>query len=139
MNKILIFVVMLTSAGMNAQPADYPVYENHNMVDYGPLVFRYVVGRAIDPGGAPLPGGNIGLFTEQDHRLVASTRTDAEGNFHLHGVAPGHYRLVAHFDGCCPANVRVRLARWPRGGVGRRLVIHGVVGAIDTCSYGSYK
>jgi hypothetical protein len=121
-----------------AQSSDVPRYENHNMIDYGPLVFRSVGGVVVDSAGVVVPGATIGVFTDVDHKLVTKTTTDARGSFTLQHISSGRYRLVAHFNGFCPANVPVRIVSWPHGGIGRRLVIHAVAGAIDTCSYGAY-
>ena len=48
-------------------------YQNNNNIDYGPLVFRNLSGYDIDPASARMAGGCIGLFAEEDHRLVAAT------------------------------------------------------------------
>jgi hypothetical protein len=138
--KIQIAILVLTLAALGAaQTSNVPNYENHNMIDYGPLVFRSISGVIIDPTGVAMPGGSIGLFTEHDHKLLANSTTDTNGSFTLQHVFPGRYRLVAHFDGFCPANVRIEIVSWPRGGLKRKLVIHGVLPAIDSCSYGAYK
>ena len=116
-----------------------PTYQNHNMIDYGPLVFRTLSGRAIDPTSAQVPGGCIGLFSDEGHRLIASAETDQEGNFAFPALAPGRYRLVAQCAGFCVANVPLRIVRWPRGRSHRKLVLHMKMAAIDACSYGDYK
>ncbi len=116
-----------------------PTYQNHNMIDYGPLVFRSLSGRAVDPNSVPMAAGSVGLFAEEDHRLVATTQTDQDGSFKLAAIAPGRYRLVAEFRGFCVANVPLRIVLWPRGGLRRKLVLHMRTTAIDTCSFGSYK
>jgi hypothetical protein len=109
------------------------------MIDYGPLVFRSLSGRALDPSSVQVPGGCIGLFTEDDHRLVGATETDQSGNYTFPAVTPGKYRLVVSCDGLCVANVPLRIVRWPRGGLYRKLILHMGAGAIDSCSYGSYR
>jgi hypothetical protein len=114
-----------------------PTYQNHNVVDYGPLVFRSLSGRAIDPNSAGI-AGCIGLFSEDGHRLVAATNTDQGGHFAFPAIAPGRYRLVARCDGLCIANVPVRVVRWPHGSH-RKLVLHMQPGAVDGCSFGGYK
>jgi hypothetical protein len=115
-----------------------PTYQNHNMIDYGPLVFRNLSGRAIDPSSAEVPGACLGLFTEDGHRLVAVTETDQDGNFAFATVEPGRYRLVARYDSLCTANIPLKIVRWPRGRQ-RELVLHMKGRGIDQCSYGDYK
>ena len=114
-------------------------YQNHNMVDYGPLVFRHLSGRAIDPASVEIPGVCVGIFTEREHRLIATAVSDQDGKFALPAIPAGRYRLVAIFPGFCAANVPVKIVRWPRGDSKSRLVLHTVLPAIDACSYGDYK
>ena len=140
MRKTQIAIIVLVLAALGAaQTSTVPNYENHNMIDYGPLVFRRIGGVIVDPAGVAMSGASVGLFTEHDHKLIATTTTDTNGGFNLRHVSPGRYRLVAHFDGFCPANVGIVIVSWPRGGLKRKLVIHGVLPAIDSCSYGAYK
>jgi protocatechuate 3,4-dioxygenase beta subunit len=136
--RVTLVALALVALG-TAQSPNVTTYENHNMIDYGPLVFRSIRGVVVDPANVAMPGASIGVFTERDHKLVANTRTNTNGSFDFQHISPGRYRLVVHFDGFCPANVPIRIVTWPHGRSGRRLVIHGVVGAIDTCSYGAYK
>jgi hypothetical protein len=53
----------------------------------------------------------MGLFPEEDHRLVAATAADQDGNFSFAAVVPGSYRLVFDFRGYCAANVPLRIVR----------------------------
>jgi hypothetical protein len=85
----------------------------------------------------------VGLFTEEGHRLVASTEADSEGRFKLRAVPAGRYRLVVRDPTCllCVANVPLKVIHG-RGGVNYRrgaLVIHMRPGGIDDCSYGELK
>jgi Carboxypeptidase regulatory-like domain len=136
-----IFLLAITVSTCQAQELAEkcaPTYQNHNMVDYGPLVFRKVSGRAIDPSSEEMPGACLGLFTDDGQRLVTVARTDQSGNFALTAIPPGRYRLVADVRGFCVANIRLRIVRWPRV-AHRELVLHMKPGAIDACSYGGYK
>jgi hypothetical protein len=137
----VVFLALTASACRAQEPAGKcsPAYQNNNNIDYGPLVFRNLSGYDIDPASVRMAGGCIGLFTEEDHRLVAATTADQDGNFLFAAVVPGRYRLVVDFRGYCAANVPLRIVRWPRGGWGRKLVVHMNVGHIDTCSVGDYK
>jgi hypothetical protein len=132
-------VAFVTGALAVAQAADIPKYENRNMVDYGPLVFRGLAGQATDPSGVPVPGASVALFTKTDHKLVASAVTDESGRFRLPHVSRGRFRVVVHFDSFCPANVPVSIVWWPRGGIARKLQIHLSPDGIDSCSFGAYK
>jgi hypothetical protein len=136
---VLFALTVSVSTAQESNGKCVPTYQDHNMIDYGPLVFRNLSGHDIDPYSVRMAGGCIGLFTEEDHRLVATTQTDQDGNFAFAKTAPGRYRLVVVFPGFCVANVPLRVVHWPRGGRLRRLVLHMMLGAIDTCSYGDYE
>ncbi len=118
-----------------------PTYQNHNAIDYGPLVFRNLSGWAIAPAAAAerISGACLGLFTEEEHRLVAVFETGPDGSFAFAALAPRRYRLVAQCEGLCVANVPLKIVRWPQGGWHRRLVLHMNVQGIDACSHGAYK
>jgi hypothetical protein len=107
------------------------------------LSLRSVSGRAIAQDSVSVPYVCLGLFTEKDHRLIATGIADEEGYFQLRNIPAGVYRLVVKdsYGGFCTANVRIRIARWPRGGIfkRKRLIIHMRVAGVDTCSYGDYK
>ena len=137
----VVFLALTASACRAQQRAGKcsPAYQNNNNIDYGPLVFRNLSGYDIDPASARTAGGCIGLFAEEDHRLVAATAADQDGNFSFAAVVPGRYRLVVDFRGYCAANVPLRIVRWPRGGWHRKLVVHMSVGDIDACSVGDYE
>jgi hypothetical protein len=137
----VVFLLLAVSVSRAQESTEKctPTYQNHNMVDYGPLVLRNLSGYDIDPYSARMAGGCISLFTEKDHQLVATIRADKDGNFAFATVSPGRYRLVVDFRGFCVANVPLKIVRWPRGGLRRKLVLHMMLGAIDTCSYGGYK
>lgn len=122
-------------------------YENNNQVDPSPFSIRVIAGRAISEVGGPaeeigpLPGACLGLFTAQDHRLVATTVTNEEGRFQFDRVQVGEYRLVVRAAGHCVANVPLRIIRPTRVGTRQRrqIVLHMRPASIDTCSYGSYR
>jgi hypothetical protein len=116
------------------------VYENHNQVDYGPLKLEAVEGTSvIDVGGKVVQQGIVeacyGLFTENGHKLLVNIKADAQGNFRLKNIPPGHYRLVATLEGLCTANVPLMIVKGslrPKP----RLLIHFHPAGVDTCSYG---
>src|SRR6185369_9547339 len=53
-------------------------YENHNSVDYGPLVVQEVKGTIVDPQQGPVPRVCVGLFTEKEHRVLATVQSDTK-------------------------------------------------------------
>jgi hypothetical protein len=122
--------------------AEQIVYGNHNQVDYGPLILRRVTGSTIvETGESEIPGVGLVLFSEEEHKRVAMTAADDNGEFSFEHVPPGDYRLVASYPGFPLANVPVKVVRWPRGGFlkSRSLVIHLELPGIDHCSYGAYR
>ena len=109
-------------------------YLDKNQVDPPALKISRVAGVAKDSQGVAIPSVQILLFTEQDHKLMATAVTDKEGEFFLEDVPEGRYRLVAKSI-FCPANVPI----WVRRTGKKYLYLHMVVGGIDTCSYGTLK
>lgn len=114
------------------------LYENHNQIDYGPLKVEVVqgtsdiqVGTQKQPG---VPGACLVLFTEKDHRLVASVKADADGRFELKDVAPGRYRLLARAEGFCTANIPLEVVKSARHHKAE-ILVHFRPAGIDTCSY----
>ena len=148
---VCFFLVPLAVAQQQKNLCDSPIkYESRNQVDPPPLSVSVVSGRVINEVGAlgdspkevgPVDGACIGLFTEKDHQLIASTNADDEGRFRLNKVPVGRYRLVVRAGSLCVANVPLRVIRGARdkAGESRQLVIHMRAAGIDTCSYGDYK
>jgi hypothetical protein len=116
-------------------------YQSQNQVDYGPLTVRRIVGLVKDKDGVPVPHTCVGVFTEPGHLLASSVETDENGSFALGKVKPGRYRLVAKYDHFGVANVLLKLASWPSGGVmhNRVLVVHLISRSIDTTSYVDFR
>jgi hypothetical protein len=116
-------------------------YENHNQVDYGPIGLRHVQGVVLDSSSVPIPQACLGLFTESDHNLILSTKSDEDGQFTLAIVPAGAYRLVARYDGFGVANIRLKIGGWPSGGFFKvaPLYIHMRPSGIDTTSYGDRR
>jgi hypothetical protein len=132
------FSVVAQQTSGNCPPFEY---SNHKQVETSQLTVRAIVGRAIDPNHVTIAQGCVGLFTEPGHQLIKTIALDDSGNFFLRDVNPGRYRLLVYVAGFCTANVRLRIAKWPRGGlIARRTVaVHMEPQAIDTCSYIYYK
>lgn len=108
-------------------------YEHHNQVDYGPLIVQEVRGTITDPQQVALPKVCVGIFTEKDHKLVATTESDADGKFSLQSVPPGQYRLVVKADPLCAANVPLQVVKSQEKK--QVLRVHMKPRGLDSCSY----
>ena len=132
----LLCVVAVVRGQQPPSPTDTPMeYEDQNQIDYKALTLHTVAGNAHDEQGVAVPTVRLGLFTESDHKLVASTEGAADGTFKFANVAPGLYRLVAKYDGFCPANVPIRVIRG--GSPNRGVDLHMKPRGLDSCSYGT--
>ena len=145
---VVAFIGLSASAQEKVEPRQMQIkYENKNQVDPKPLSVRVLSGRVISEVGeigaaqetGAIPGARIGLFTEQERRLVATTVADAEGRFKLAIVPPGKYRLVVHVVGLCVANVPLQVVKSSSGKDQKQIVVHMRPAGIDTCSYGDDK
>jgi len=108
-------------------------YENNNQADYGPLVIQKVKGAIKDVGQVAVPKACVAVFTEKEHKLLATTESDANGKFSLDGLPPGRYRLVVKSDPLCAANVPLRVVK--RGKRNEILQVHMKPRGLDSCSY----
>lgn len=144
-----IMVLGLSVQAQQSKPCNITmVYDNHNQVDPSRFSVTRVSGLVISEVGrdqakeiGPLPGACVGLFTEQDHRLVATTVTDQEGRFQFSTISSGEYRLVVQAKPLCLANLPLRVLRHSHSAASkqRHLIIHMRPAGIDDCSYGEYK
>jgi hypothetical protein len=108
-------------------------YENHNQIDYGPLVVQDVKGTITDLQQVAIPKVCAGIFTEKDHKLIATTESDADGKFSLQSVPPGRYRIVVKADPLCAANVPLRVVKGQKQK--QVLQVHMKPRGLDSCSY----
>lgn len=116
--------------------SDKPMaYENHNQTDYSALTLRTVGGMARDEQGVPTPEVLFGLFTDKDHRLMATVRSASDGTFRFRDVAPGPYRLVVKYDGFCSANIPISVSR--HASLKEDVDVHMKPAGLDSCSYGT--
>src|SRR6267143_3809167 len=81
------------SAQQNSPPCGEMKYEDRNMIDYGPLRISAVRGSAKDFQGFATRNACVGVFSEADHKLVATTKATSEGLFEIPNIPNGHYRL----------------------------------------------
>jgi hypothetical protein len=112
-------------------------YENRNQTDYGPLRVSAVRGTAKDAQGVAVPKVCVGIFTETDHKLIASTQTDDNGHFNFKNIPEGNYRLVAKYEGFSPANAKLRIER--RSRKKKSLAVQMRFAGLDTSSYVELK
>jgi len=96
-----------------------------------------VRGEAADAQSVPVPQVCVGIFTDVDHKLIASTETDESGGFHFDGIPGGSYRLVASYDGFSVANAKVRVE--PKVNQKKRLALHMRFAGIDSTSFFELK
>jgi hypothetical protein len=108
-------------------------YENHNQIDYGPLVVQDVKGTITDQQHNAVPRVCVGVFSEKDHKLVVATESDADGNFSLQTTPPGRYRLVVKADPLCAANAPLHVVKHKR----EKQVLQVIMKprGLDSCSY----
>jgi hypothetical protein len=108
-------------------------YENHNQIDYGPLVVQVVEGTITDPQKGAVPKAWVCIFTEKDHKLVAATQSDVDGKFSLQSLTAGWYRLVVKAEPLCAANVPLRVVKSQKNKP--VLQVHMKPRGLDSCSY----
>lgn len=111
-------------------------YEDRNQADYTLRVHAIQGTGEIDVGHKKRWDASDAcyiLFTDQDHKLVASFRGAIDGHFGLKG-APDFYRLVARAETLCPANMRLQVIKSSRSA--EKILVHFVAQGIDDCSYG---
>jgi hypothetical protein len=150
MKRAIILTVLLPVfsllAGAQQPICRSPIeYGNRNQVNPKRSSVRGLSGRVVSEVGdpakeiGPVPAC-LGLFTEKDHRLVATAVADEEGRFKFKSVASGRYRLVVRDpqNAFCLANMPLHIVGWPRGTT-KSLVIHMRPSGIDDCSYGDFK
>lgn len=134
---LIVAAALLAAPSFAQQKADslcMAEYENHNQVDYGPLIVQEVKGTIMDPQQGAVPKVCVGIFTEKDHNLVATTESDADGKFSLQSVPPGRYRLVVKADPLCAANVPLQVVKHRKKK--HALLVHMKPRGLDSCSYG---
>ncbi len=149
--QVFLLSALLVTSAVAQEPSNrcrpQMSYENHNQVDPHRLSLRELFGRVVTEVGEPAqeigPGSGtcLGLFTEQDHRLVTMATADKDGRFHFGTVPAGKYRLVVRAESLCVANVPVQIVAksGSRKQKNNQIVVHMRPAGIDTCSYADYK
>ena len=98
LKAVFCAVLLLAAAGdalASQEAGTDDSYVNRNQVDYGSLKVSTVTGVARDEHGTAVPSARILLFTEKEHKLVASTTTNEKGMFsfgHIpYGLSHKHF------------------------------------------------
>lgn len=144
--SIIAVAALLSNAQEQVPTCKPPIeYGNRNQNEPKRSSVRTISGRVIAEVGSPAKEVGpvpacLGLFTEEDHRLIASAVADEKGRFRFRPISEGRYRLVVRDpqNAFCIANMPLRLARWRREKA-KALVIHLRPSGIDDCSYGDFK
>ena len=124
-------------AQQNPPPCSEMKYEHRNMIDYGPLRISVIRGSANDIQGFVVPNACVGVFSEMDHKLIATGEAGSDGVFEIRNVPNGRYRLIVACDSFCAANVSIILRNRSRGK--KRLVAMMKPRGIDVCSFVEWK
>src|SRR5260370_33690106 len=107
-------------AQKNPPPGREIKYEHRNMIDYGPLRISGIRGFAKDIQGFVVPNACVGVFSEMDHKLIATGEAGYDGVFEIRNVPNAKDRLIVACESFCAANVSIILRNRSRGG--KRLV-----------------
>jgi hypothetical protein len=138
--KVSTFLVLLiTCQGLSVAQQEKTTclveYENHNFLELGALTVGDLKGQVTNEKSAPIPQSCLGVYTETEHKLIASTTSDENGNYKFDKIRPGQYRLVVYSHGFCTANAKITIAATGLSSLKHRAVyVHMRVGGIDTCS-----
>ncbi len=101
-----MFLLAITASTCQAQELAEkcaPTYQNNNMVDYGPLVFRNFRDAPSILSSARNAGACLGLFTDDGSSIGCSRADGSKRQFSFAAIVPGRYRLVVDFRGFCLA------------------------------------
>lgn len=144
-SPILLCLLSPTIAQRSAEQCNGAMkYENRNQSDPKPLVINEALGQAVLESGKPVSnlgpasGACLGIFTEKEHKLVATATTDRRGRFKFSDVLPGEYRLVVRYETFCVANVPIIITA-KASLKDKRLILHMRPTSFDECSYGEVK
>jgi hypothetical protein len=142
--KILpLMAVLITSSGMGAaqqQKITCEVkYENHNQISTDALTIRNLRGQVTNELSEPISQACLGVYTETERKLIASTTSDENGNYTFGNIQPGQYRLVVFSPGYCTANARINVEATDLSSLKHRLVyVHMRIRALHDCSYANH-
>jgi hypothetical protein len=92
---ILLILVLVSSTARplaahqerNSPPCTVD-YENHNQLDYGPLIVQEAKGTITVPQQAAMPKVCVAVFTAKEHKLIATSESDMDGKFSVQNLPP---------------------------------------------------
>ena len=122
----ILLIALLSASAALAQTSSQTCslageYTDCNKTDPPSLAIRVVTGRVVEETGdpekkaRPINGACISLFTEKDHKLVASIIADDKGHFIFDAIKPGLYRLVVRDPQNTSSAANRRVQVYPRG------------------------
>jgi Carboxypeptidase regulatory-like domain len=114
-------------------------YENHNFLEPEALIVSDLKGQVADELSDSLSRACLSVFTEAEHKLVASTTSDEDGYYKFDKIPPGQYRFVVFVYGFCTANARITITDAdPRSLKYRSVYVHMRIRKVDTCSFANH-
>jgi hypothetical protein len=121
----LNLVLGMTSCGL--------MYTNAGECSTSEIQMQSLSGQVVDPEGAVIPRADVLLFnTAAVPALIANVNTDFSGNFALHDLPTGSYRLEIAAPGFTPAKATVHLRPGTTPGSNRSVRIQ--LGILGSCS-----
>src|SRR5215475_10899466 len=144
-NAFAFLALLITCSGLSVARQEKTTcssemkYENYNQIDPEPLTVRDLKGQVTDVAAVPIPQACLGVYTETERKLIASTTSDENGAYKFDKIRPGQYRLVVLYRGFCTANTGIVIAANVLGSIRNRPVyVHMRVRGIDDCSYADH-
>ena len=114
-------------------------YENYNFIEPEALTVCDLKGQVTNQKSDPIPQACLGVYTEAERKLIASTTSDENGNYKFDKIRPGQYRLIVFSHGYCTANAKIIIAAPCLSSIKYKSVyVHMRVRGIDTCSYANH-
>jgi hypothetical protein len=114
-------------------------YENYNFIEPEALTVCDLKGQVTNQKSAHIPQACLGVYTEAERKLIASTTSDENGNYKFDKIRPGQYRLIVFSNGYCTANAKIIIASTCLSSIKYKSVyVHMRVREIDTCSYANH-
>ena len=65
-----------------------------------------VTGAVVDASGGAVPGATVNLYLSGGQRPLVSTKTAADGSYHLLGMRPAYYDLTVEASGFIKTTLR---------------------------------
>jgi hypothetical protein len=75
-----------------------------------PIDVRTLSGQIRDPGKSAVPNAHVELF-DRTGKLLASTNSDAKGNFHFESFGKSEFKLKVSMQGFNPLQATLRIQK----------------------------